>query len=147
MRTHLALGTVVLLFLLPHVEHKLVFIPVVLISSLLPDIDSSFSYMGKRSIFRPLQLFVKHRGVIHSFSLCILISLLFAFYIPVLALPFFLGYSFHLLLDSFSVDGIRPFWPFKKEIKGSIRAGGRLDDALFLSFLIATFILFIFIFI
>jgi len=146
-RTHLAIGIALALFFLPHVKYWLIFIPVLLIASLLPDIDSGFSYAGKRPIFRPVQLFTKHRGFIHSLTLCIFISIIFAFYFPVLAFPFFLGYSFHLLADSFTVTGIRPFWPFKGEIDGNIRAGGRIEDAIFFTFVIVDLMLFVFMFI
>ncbi len=136
MRTHLALGVVVGLFLLPHVNSKWIFFPVVLVASLLPDIDSGFSSAGRNVFSRVLQFFVKHRGFVHSLTLAAAISLVFAFFVPVLALPFFLGYSFHLLADSFTVEGIRPFWPFKSVVKGRIRAGGRVEDGIFVVFLL-----------
>lgn len=136
MRTHLALGAAVGLFLLPQVNSKWIFFPVVLVASLLPDIDSGFSSAGRNIFSRVLQFFVKHRGFVHSLTLASAISLVFAFFVPVLALPFFLGYSFHLLADSFTVEGIRPFWPFKSVVKGRIRAGGRVEDGIFVVFLL-----------
>ena len=92
MKTHLAIGAFAVIFLIQHVNNKLIFISVVLISSLLPDIDSGFSTLGRKGIFRPLQLFTKHRGIFHSFTFCVFVSVIFAFYVPVLAFPFFLGY-------------------------------------------------------
>jgi len=134
-RTHLMIGVFLIALLLPVVNNKLIFCAVVLIASLLPDIDAARSHIGYRKIFRPLQWIVKHRGMIHSFTLCVIISLVFAFYIPVLALPFFLGYSFHLLADSFTVEGIRPFWPLNKEIEGNIRVSGK-SEAIILGMII-----------
>jgi len=114
MRTHMSIAVFAVLFFLPHVNYKMIFIPVVLIATLLPDIDTAYSSLGKRIVFRPLQLFMKHRGIIHSFTFCIAVSVLFAFYIPVLAFPFFLGYALHLIADAWTVEGIRPFLAFER---------------------------------
>ena len=135
-RTHLALGVAVGLFMLPHVNNKLIFLPIVLLASLLPDVDSGFSSLGKRWFMKPVQWFVKHRGVFHSLTFAILVSLVIAFFWPVGALPFFLGYSFHLLADSFTPDGIKAFWPLKFVSKGRIKTGGRIEDGIFLVFLV-----------
>jgi len=142
-KTHLSIGIFLIAFFLPVVENKIIFCAVVLLASLLPDIDIASSYMGHKKIFRPLQWFVKHRGLIHSFSLCLVISLLLAYYLPLIVLPFFLGYSFHLLADSFSVDGIRPFWPLKKEVEGSIRVSGKRETLILLMLWIFSILLFL----
>ena len=143
MRTHLAIGLAVGLFLLPNVDSKWIFLPVVLAASLLPDIDSGFSRLGRKGIFRILQWFVKHRGVIHSLTFAFVISIVFAFFAPVLALPFFLGYSFHLLVDGFTPEGVRPFWPFKSDVKGRFKTGGRIEDMIFVVFLLIDVLLLI----
>ncbi len=131
MRTHLALGVALLLIFLPHVGGYFIFIPVLLIATLLPDVDSGFSYMGRKPLFRPLQFFVRHRGILHSLTICVVFSLLLSFYFPSASLAFFLGYSFHLLADSFTIEGIEPFWPFKTRISGTVRTGGRIEDGFF----------------
>lgn len=125
------MGLVFALLFLPIVENKTIFLPVVLICALLPDIDSPDSYFGHHGIFRPMQFLVKHRGIFHSFSFCIGISVLLAFMLPVAAFPFFLGYSSHLIADSFTAEGITPFWPFKKTINGSLSTGGKAEDGVF----------------
>jgi membrane-bound metal-dependent hydrolase YbcI (DUF457 family) len=135
-RTHLALGALVALFLLPYVENKWIFVPIVLVASLLPDVDTAFSTAGRNFLSRGLQMFVKHRGVIHSLTFAVVVSLGLAFFWPVGALPFFLGYSFHLLADSFTPEGIKPFWPIKSVVKGRIRTGGRIEDTVFIVLLI-----------
>jgi membrane-bound metal-dependent hydrolase YbcI (DUF457 family) len=135
-RTHIAIGVFAVLFFLPHVNYKWVFIPVVLIASLLPDIDSSMSTVGKYKVFRPFQLFMKHRGIIHSFTFCILLSVVFAFFYPVIAFPFFLGYSLHLIADAWTVEGIRPFWPMKDTTHGRVKVGGVVEKAVFFVFII-----------
>jgi len=142
-RTHLVIGLAFALLFLPHVNNKLVFFPVILICALLPDIDSPSSYLGHNKIFRPLQWFAEHRGVLHSFTLCIIASIFFAFILPVLALPFFLGYSSHLAADSFTQEGITPFWPWKRGSTGFVRTGGSSEYPIFVGFLIIDAVLFL----
>lgn len=142
-RTHLAIGIGIALYFLPHVTNKLLFIPIVLIASLMPDIDSVSSYVGNPKLFRPIQMIVNHRGIFHSYTFAIAITLLLAFFYPVSALPFFLGYSFHLLADSFTVQGIRPFPPFKAESKGLIRTGSKVEQGILLVFILIDIVLFI----
>ncbi len=142
-RTHLAIGLALVLLFLPHVNSKLLFVPVLLISCLLPDIDSTASAFGQNKLLRPFQFFVKHRGMIHSLTFCIVLSAFFAAVIPVLALPFFLGYASHLFADSFTKDGITPFWPMKKSSAGLIVTGGRTEYFVFATFIVIDAILFL----
>ena len=140
-RTHLAVGLAFALLFLPRINNKIIFLPVVLICSLLPDIDHPNSYLGHHKLFRPLQWASKHRGIFHSFTLCIIISILFAFFLPVLALPFFLGYSAHLAADSFTLDGITPLWPWKRTSNGFLRTGGKTESSIFILFIALDIIL------
>lgn len=130
-RTHLAIGLCAALFLLDHVVYKFAFVVVTLIASILPDLDSNFSTIGRHVIFRPAQLLSKHRGFFHSFTFCFAATLVLSFYFPIYALPFFLGYGMHLFSDSFTVDGIQPFWPLSKSSKGLLRVGGHTEILLF----------------
>ncbi len=132
-RTHFAFGLLIGLLFLPHVQHILIFLPVLLVSSLIPDIDTAQSFIGRRAwIFRPMQWIVRHRSFIHSFTFCIAVTLLFVLYIPIIALPFFLGFSTHLFADALTVEGIRPFWPSKTELAGKIRTGGKREAGIFI---------------
>ncbi len=140
-RTHLVIGLAIALYFLPLVKHKFLFIPIVLAASILPDIDSGFSQIGRKKIFRPVQMVFTHRGPLHSYTVCVFFSLIFAFIYPVFALPFFLGYSFHLFLDSFTINGIKPFWPFRYQSSGVARTGGMVDRFLFFGFLIIDIVL------
>lgn len=146
-RTHLAIAAFLALFFLTRVNNKFIFVPVVLIASLLPDIDSGFSTVGRYKAFRVLQMFSDHRGAFHSFTLCILITLIFAFYYPIVALPFFLGYSSHLFADSLTIEGIKPFWPAKIKSEGKIKTGGHIESSIFLVFCIVDLLLLIFLFV
>ena len=135
-KTHLAIAIFAIIIFLPHVSHKWIFIPVVLISTMLPDIDSGFSTVGKKPLFRPLQMLTKHRGLFHSFTFTILVTIVLSLYLPVLALPFFLGYGLHLLADSWTKEGIKPFWPLRSVSRGSIKVGGPIEGAIFLVFVL-----------
>ncbi|MDO8563699.1 MAG: metal-dependent hydrolase [Nanoarchaeota archaeon] len=146
-RTHLAIGIGIALYFLPHVTNKLLFIPIVLIASLLPDVDSITSSAGSWRFFRPIQMMVNHRGFFHSYTFCIIVTILLTFLYPISALPFFLGYSFHLLADSFTVQGIKPFPPFKAESKGPIRTGSKVEQGILLTFIMIDVVLFIRIFV
>ena len=145
-RTHSAIGLAVGLYFLPFVTYKFSFIPLILLASLLPDIDSMSSSIGQRRIFRPVQVFIKHRGALHSFTICALVSIIFAFFYPIIALPFFLGYGFHLFADSFTIEGIRPFWPLKSSSSGKIRTGGMIEKAVLGIFILASIVFFLMLF-
>lgn len=146
-KTHLAIGAFLAFLFLPSVNYKMLFLPVVLICSLLPDIDSTQSYLGKHLIFRPLQWMIKHREFLHSFTFCIIITAIFAFYLPIIAFPFFLGYWGHLMADAITIEGIRPFWPGKERIEGKIKAGGKIEKIIFYTFIIVDLFLLIKIFV
>tara|TARA_Y100000310_G_scaffold94756_1_gene92493 strand:+ start:2264 stop:2698 length:435 start_codon:yes stop_codon:yes gene_type:complete len=125
-----------------HVTSPWIFALMVVAATILPDLDSGFSSFGRHLIFRPLQLLTKHRGIIHSFSFAILVSIILAIFWPVLSLGFFVGYSVHLILDSFTKDGIQPFWPFRMRSSGFITSGGRIEDTLFFTLIILDIVLF-----
>jgi len=147
-KTHLAITFLFILIFIPHISHlshKILFFVVVLISSILPDIDIRYSTLGKNKLARPLQLFVKHRDFVHSFTFCLILTLILVFLYPILALSFFIGYSIHLFIDSFTPEGIAFFWPYKLKSKGRIKTGSMVDKSLFLIFLVLDIIALIFI--
>ncbi len=136
-RTHLSITLFFILLLISSVEHKLVFVMVALVSTFIPDIDSRFSTLGKKKTLRILQFFIKHRGILHSFTFLFVLTLFFVLFFPVIALGFFLGYGLHLLADSFTVEGIRSFYPYKKKSLGRIRTGGKSETSILVFFVIA----------
>ena len=142
LRTHVVIAILAILLFVSHVNYKFAFIIVALAATALPDIDSAFSTLGRAKPLRIMQFFIKHRSLIHSFTLAILLSLILAFIIPAIAFPFFLGYSLHLFLDAFTKEGIKPFWPWKKESSGFVRTGGRIEKGIFLVFAVADVLLF-----
>lgn len=134
-RTHVVVCLFFVLLFLPSVEYQLSFFVLALISTIIPDVDSRFSKLGKKKIFRPLQFFVSHRGFLHSFIFLFFATLFFATFFSYLAFPFFLGYGIHLLSDSFTIKGIKPFYPYNKRISGFIKTGGRGEVFIFIVFL------------
>lgn len=142
----MALGIFAILFLISHVEYKVTFVIVVIVASILPDIDSGFSKIGKSRIFFLLQKLTKHRGFIHSFTFCVAVSVVLALYLPKLALPFFVGYGLHLFADALTIEGIRPFWPLKHMSTGKIRVGGASEQAVFATLCIVDVLMFVFLF-
>lgn len=146
LRTHLVINLLFILLFLPSVSDEFIFIFVALLATFLPDIDTGFSTLGKSGGGKLLQFFVRHRGFIHSFTFCIIISIALAAFLPILALPFFLGYSLHLLVDSFTLEGIKPFWPFNASSSWRLRTGSRMETALFVLFLIIDLLVFVFLF-
>jgi len=128
-KTHFVIGLFVALYLLPYVNYKIVFFPIVLIASFIPDLDTLIFPQKDYRILRVLKS-GPYKNFMHSYTFCILLSSVLAFFYPVLALPFFLGYSFHLFFDSLTVQGIAPFWPFKVKTKGFIAPGGMAEKSI-----------------
>jgi len=139
LKTHLVIGIAVALYFLPFVNNEAYFIPLVIIASLAPNLESGFSSI-KRGFFK---ISKDKRGILHTYTLCIFISVIFALFFPSAALPVFLGYSFHLLADSFTKQGIQPFWPLKPVSAGVVSTGGSIDKSLFVTFIIIDLILLI----
>lgn len=135
-KTHYVISVFFIFLLIPLVNDQVIFVITTLIATALPDIDTKFSSIGRRKINRILQLFTKHRGMFHSFTFLLILTIVFVLFWPVIAFGFFLGYGLHLLVDSFTRSGIRPFYPWKKKSKGIIRTGGRLEIVVFVVFLI-----------
>lgn len=137
-RTHLALGFGIALYFLPHIQdNKFIFFGVVILASLLPDIESGFAAVKRHHLFsiQPTKLLFHKNRIFHTYTFLIPATILIAVIYPFLALPFFLGYSFHIFLDSFTPTGIKPFWPLKHKAHGKIVPGGHIDKMLFFVFL------------
>lgn len=141
-KTHLAIGVFIGLYFVMHIKDQFLFMFVLLISTLLPNADKflgfrNLPFLKKHSENNPL-----HRGVLHTYTFCIAISVLFAFFYPLLALPFFLGYSMHIFADSFTSNGVKPFWPLKYTSSGPIHTGGKREIVVFWVIILANVILF-----
>jgi len=136
LRTHYAIAVFFVILFFSSVEHKIIFVVAAIVGTQLPDIDSRYSRIGHRNVAKILQWFTKHRGIIHSFSFLIVLTIILVLVWPVSAFGFFLGYGLHLFCDSFTKDGIRPFYPMKAKTRGGLRTGGKLELGIFVSFVI-----------
>lgn len=130
------------LIFINYVSNRFVFIVMLLIATVIPDLDTSSSSYGRHLIFRPLQAIVSHRGVIHSFTTAVLLSALIAIWWPIASFGFFIGYSTHLITDSFTKEGIQPFWPLSWKSNGPLVTGGRIEEILFIGLIIVNLLLF-----
>jgi inner membrane protein len=140
-RTHLLFSLFLLLIISFFYDVSYVFIIMVFIGTLFPDIDSKYSFAGKNIIFRPIQFFIKHRGLIHSIFFGILISIIIYFLYPALSYGFFIGFISHIFADSLTKEGVKPFYPFKKRLSGLFSTGGFVEKILFLVLLIVNALL------
>lgn len=141
LRTHYAITAFFVILFFSSVGFKFIFLVTAIIGTQLPDIDSRYSRIGHRKIARVLQFFTQHRGMIHSFTFLLSLTVILLLIWPVGAFGFFLGYSLHLFSDSFTPDGIRPFYPSKKKINGKIKTGGAMEVGLFVTLAIVDVIL------
>jgi inner membrane protein len=135
-KTHIAITIFLVLILITFVNSKIIFCVMAFIGTGFVDIDLPDSKFGRNFIFRIIQFFSKHRGFFHSITSAVLFSLAIAIIWPVASLGFFLGYSSHLIADSFTLEGIKPFWPFKFRSSGFIKTGGKFEWGIFILFAI-----------
>jgi len=134
-KTHLAITIFFVLIFLKYVSSPVYLVLFSILATFLPDIDSKFSKLGKNKGLRIIQIFLKHRGLLHSFFFLILITFLLVLFFPIIAFPFFLGYGLHLFADSFTISGVRLFYPFKLKYSGFIETGARKETFIFVIFL------------
>ena len=143
-KTHLVVALFFVLLFFNYITNPFIFLPVIFLATIIPDIDSKFSKMGKKKIFRLLQFFVKHRGILHSFTFLLVLSLLIFLSFKEILFPFALAYSLHLLLDALTIQGISPFYPLKFRTRGKVKTGGFLEIIFFVSFLLIDLFLILF---
>ena len=142
-KTHLAIGIFFMLFFLSRIVHVWAYVIVFVIATLLPNLDR-FIYFNGLKIVGAVRS--RKRGFFHSFTFCFIVTFLLAWFFPIVAFPFFLGYGVHLLADSWTIDGIKPFWPLRYVSKGNVRDGGSFEYILFYSFVVADFVMLWFLF-
>lgn len=145
-RTHLIFAFLIgLVFLDFSNINKYLFLILVLISGIIPDIDYPKSKIGRKFwiISKPLNFLFGHRNFLHSlffvFLICMLIYLFFKEY----WIPVFIGYCSHIFLDCLTKRGIFVFYPFKFKIKGFIETGKLFESLLFFILIFLTLIKFI----
>jgi inner membrane protein len=137
-KTHLVVGLFVFLALYRFSSEIFLFGLFFIFATVFVDIDSRKSRLGKIFIFRPIQLFLVHRGIIHSLFVLFGLSIVVFLVNKDAGSGFFFGYSTHILLDCFSSSGVSLFFPFSNSrVRGFIRTNGITEDIIFVVFLLA----------
>jgi inner membrane protein len=130
-KTHLAIGLLAGLAVYPFVESwGMLFFPLVLVGALLPDVDHEGSTFNKKfPLTRWIPLFFEHRGVFHSLFPPMIVVIVAAFMgYAWMGAAIALGYISHLLSDSLTRLGTRPFHPlWNFRLNGFISTGGILE--------------------
>ncbi len=127
--THLMIGLVFFLLLKDYFTggNEIVFLFLVLLGSIFPDIDDGKSKMKKASgiIGSIISYLFKHRGIFHSIIFALgLFVLFFFFWNSYYAFAILIGYCSHLFGDLITPMGIRIFYPLSNfKIRGPIRVG------------------------
>ncbi len=83
----------------------------------------------------------------HSLTFGFLVSLALSIVFPVIGVGFFVGFSSHIFSDSFTKEGIAPFWPFKKRSQGFIETGSFMEWIIFYSLVFIDTLIFVLLFI
>jgi len=122
------------------VSRSLVGLSLVLLASVVPDIDSHKSFVGRlaRPLSDVIEGFAQHRGVLHSMLLpsAACFALIIAGY-KQLAFPLFLGYCSHIIADALTSEGVAPFSPISGlRIHGLFSTGGLLEYVVFVSLVV-----------
>ena len=100
----------------------LTLIPVIF-ASLLPDLDTKKSVLGKH--FKIFNFFLDHRGIFHSLFFTLFITnLTYIFFGLTYAIMAGIGIMTHLFLDSLTPAGVYPFYPIKWKIRSKFKTGG-----------------------
>ncbi|MGK0209197.1 MAG: inner membrane protein [Patescibacteria group bacterium] len=141
-RSHFVFGLLLFLVITPFVDSWIPFLVGIIVGVLIVDLDSKTSKVGRYWIFRPLQFFMSHRGMVHSIFFGLILSGVLAIFNLDLALGFFIGFLSHLFLDCLTKRGVAIFWPFSsKRVSGFIRSGGVVEDVFFVLVLLSDLVL------
>ncbi len=107
---------------------------ILILASLLPDVDHPDSKLGYR--IKPISNLIKiifgHRGIMHSFWALFVFTYIFYLFSSY-SIPFFIGYFSHLFIDGFTKAGINYLNPLLNiRLQGFIKVGGFYEYILFI---------------
>ena len=147
-RTHLLGGVAAGLVLAGNFDTMLTAVGITCAASLLPDIDSPHSKLGRLVPFIswPLNATIGHRGPLHSLfgaaAFCLILMVVSLFWHPIntgIVLVFFAGYISHLVLDSFNPSGVPWLWPLKTHFKVPlVQTGSVLERLVIMPFMLVS---------
>lgn len=134
-RTHVAFAFLLgIIFLDKFNENKVLFLLIVLISSVIPDIDHPYSKIGRKFGYasRIINFLFGHRKLLHSLFFVLILSFSVYWFLGKWWQPLFLGYTSHLVIDAFSKEGINFIYPINQiRLQGFIKTGGIVEAILF----------------
>ena len=135
--THLAFGILIALLSLDffNIQNKILFILVVLLFSIFPDIDETKSKIGKKNklISKIINFVFGHRGLLHTIYIPLILFFIFYNINNEISIAILVGYSSHLFMDALTKTGIRPFYPLiSKRINGFFKTNSLREKILFL---------------
>ena len=136
-KTHLLFALFISLLILNYFNlNPLIFILILVFSAILPDIDHSKSWIGRKIkiLSWPINFIFGHRKLIHSLFFILIIGILIRIFFNNYYIPFVIGYLSHLFLDTLTKQGVYLFYPFKLRINGFIKTNGIIEK-MFLMFL------------
>lgn len=124
-RTHMAFGLLLASLLLR--TEMIPFIPVVLLASMLPDLDLLLSGLP----------FIEHRKTFHNIWFLVFVHALAIRFLPEVSPFISVGIFSHFIMDSLTKRGVMWLYPLsKRKLRGPLRAGGTFDKLLFLVFML-----------
>ncbi|MBI4918786.1 metal-dependent hydrolase [archaeon] len=138
-RTHFVFGVLFGVIFLPLIKFGsmtdyFIYFFFVQLGVLFPDLDHhKASFHNAFFVSRIIPFLFSHRGFFHSiFPPVILSWFLLKYFGNFFALPFFIGYSSHLIGDVLTVRGVRFFNPFFKfRIRGLLVTGSFTEKVIF----------------
>ncbi|MGB9630805.1 MAG: metal-dependent hydrolase [Candidatus Methanodesulfokora sp.] len=120
-KTHLAFALFLSSYLLRSNPQLLIFVPIVFVSAMLPDLD-----LALRSI-----PFIEHRKTFHNIWFMIAVMIIFwsLTHDALLTRLFSIGIVSHFLMDSLTKQGVMWLYPLSNwRIRGPLRTGGLVDS-------------------
>jgi inner membrane protein len=132
--THLVAG----MFISTMIGQPLAGVVVAGVVSLLPDIDSHESKIGRKIplISLPINLIFGHRGVFHSLLALVIVFIVALFFFQTWVVPITVGYLSHLLLDSFTLSKIPWLWPYPERFGFPLVETNSIVDVMLSVFLV-----------
>ncbi len=121
--SHLLFAMVLIAFLNKYQDFM--FLLFFILGSLIPDIDHSKSFFGRKA--KLISAILKHREAMHSLLCGICLSLVILFFTNKYSYAFLLGFLSHLVLDSLNPKGIKWLWPLRFRVRGPIKTGSFIE--------------------
>ena len=112
------------------------FFVLVLLGSILPDIDERNSTINRWSgiLGKIVSFFFRHRGMFHSLLFAAVVFWVMKTYAGLYyAVGLALGYVAHLVGDAITLMGVQIFYPFSSfRLRGPMKTGGWLEWIIFM---------------